>query len=60
MGFRTLHIWLPGDDFDVIFLSNSGYGDARVDLSEMIYTAFYGNENGEGGTLRVEMDKGYI
>ena len=60
LGFRTLHIQLPEDDFDVIFLSNSGYGDARNALSEMIHSAFYGDENGDDGAFPVEMDKGYI
>ena len=41
-GFRTLHILLPDEDFDLIFLSNSGYGDARAALSEMVYEAFFG------------------
>ena len=57
-GFRTLHIQLPQDDFDVIFLSNSGFGNARDDIAEMIHAAFYGET--EGASQRVEMDKGYI
>lgn len=57
IGFRTLHIQLPKDDFDLIFLSNSGYGNARKDLSEMVYTAFYGLDNAVSDI--VEMDKGY-
>ena len=57
-GFRTLHIQLPEDDFDIIFLSNSGFGNARKDLAEMIYDAFYGEESTVGDD--VEMDKGYI
>ena len=41
-GFRTLHIQLPEDDFDLIFLSNSGYcNPARSEIAEMIYRAFY-------------------
>lgn len=56
-GFRTLHIQLPEDDFDLIFLSNSGYGDARHELAELVHTAFYGS-GGDAGE-RVEMDKGY-
>ena len=58
-GFRTLHIQLPDDDFDIIFLSNSGYGEARNDISEMIYSNFYNIENivKKDG---IEMDKGYI
>ena len=62
LGFRTLHIQLPEDDFDLIFLSNSGFGDARWDISEMVYRAFYGDEDtiGESTGETVEMDKGYI
>lgn len=58
LGFRTLHIQLPEDDFDFIFLSNSGFGEARWDISEMVFQAFYG----ERGTVAevIEMDKGYI
>lgn len=57
-GFRTLHIWLPDDDFDIVFLSNSGFGDARVDLSEMLYRHFYEDCSAPG--VRIEMDAGYI
>lgn len=45
IGFRTLHIYLPKDDFDIIFLSNSGYGDkdpnVRSEIAEIIYRAFF-------------------
>ena len=45
IGFRTIHIYLPEDDFDIIFLSNSGYGDehpnVRSEIAEIIYRAFY-------------------
>ena len=56
-GFRTLHIHLPEDDFDIIFLSNSGYGDARYVISEIVHETFYG---GGGKGERVSMDVGYI
>ena len=56
-GFRTLHIQLPKDDFDIIFLSNSGWGNARNDFAEAIYEAFFGSDN----LLceEVKMDIGY-
>lgn len=57
-GFRTLHIQLPNDDFDIIFLSNSGFGNARKDISEMVHSAFYSEDDFVSET--VEMDKGYI
>ena len=56
-GFRTLHIQLPEEDFDIIFLSNSGYGNARHDLSQMIYETFFGPDKDDGV---VPMDTGYI
>ena len=58
LGFRTLHVQLPEDDFDIIILSNSGYGNARGDIAEMVYDAFY--KNGEAIGESIEMDKGYI
>lgn len=57
-GFRTLHIQLPDDDFDIIYLSNSGWGDARNDYAEAIYNAYYGEDSSVG--KRVVMDNGYI
>lgn len=59
IGFRTLHIQLPEDDFDIIFLSNSGFGNARADLSEIVYSYFYRDDENKT-TENVEMDKGYI
>ena len=56
-GFRTLHIQLPEDDFDLIFLSNSGFGNARAELSEIVYEEYYGAD--QKASDFVEMDKGY-
>ncbi len=58
LGFRTLHILLPEEDFDIILLSNSGYGNSRYTLSEAVYTAFFGADSDSGQT--VDMDAGYI
>ncbi len=56
-GFRTLHIHVPERDFDLILLSNTGFGNARADLSEMVWEALYP----EGGASdAVPMDAGYI
>ena len=57
-GFRTYHIHILQDDLDIILLSNSGYGQARNDLAEILYDFCYhdGSEAGEQN----EMDKGYI
>ena len=57
-GFRTLHVQLPEEDFDLIFLSNSGYGNARNDISEMVYRAFFGDFS--DGAAEIAMDRGYI
>ena len=59
LGFRTLHKYLPDEDFDLIFLSNSGYGSAREDLGEMIFSAFFEEEK-DAKNAKIEMDKGYI
>lgn len=58
IGFRTLHIQLPEDDFDIIFLSNSGWGDARNDISEEIFRNYYGKS--EYPLQKTDMDAGYI
>ncbi|MBQ4120280.1 MAG: beta-lactamase family protein [Clostridia bacterium] len=57
-GFRTLHIQLPEDDFDIIFLSNSAWGNARNDIAEAVYESFYGSDNAI--SEEVKMDVGYI
>jgi CubicO group peptidase (beta-lactamase class C family) len=56
-GFRTLHIQLPEDDLDIIYLSNAGWGDARTDLSEAVFSAFYGEKN---SAEALQIDTGYI
>ena len=57
-GFRTMHVQLPEDDFDIIVLSNSGWGNARRDIIEAVYSAYYGNSTLKSDVL--EMDVGYI
>lgn len=58
IGFRTLHIHLPDEDFDIILLSNCGFGSAREDLSEMIYEVFFGEDAAPSD--RLTMDGNYI
>lgn len=58
VGFRTLHIQLTEEDFDIILLSNSGYGDARAAISETVYEAFFGADGIYSDA--VAMDTGYI
>ncbi len=68
VGFRTLHIQLPDEDFDIILLSNCGFGDSRNSISEAVYAAYFGAAEGTSGTLSMDtlskdtlsMDKGYI
>lgn len=55
-GFRTLHIYLPEDDFDILFLSNSGFGNARKDLAGIIHEHFFGATEADD----TPMDTGYI
>lgn len=57
-GFRTLHVQLPEEDFDIILLSNCGFGDARNAISEAVYTAFFGADENVG--KQIDMDAGYI
>ena len=59
LGFRTFHVQLPADDFDIIIMSNSGYGNARYDLSEIIHDSFYAAD-GDSESGRLELDKGFI
>ncbi|MBR3837244.1 MAG: beta-lactamase family protein [Clostridia bacterium] len=56
-GFRTLHMFLPEDDTDILFFSNSGWGDARKDITELIHTHLYGSDGTEDST---PMDTGYL
>ena len=56
-GFRTFHVQLPDDDFDVIILSNSGYGDARNAITEIVHDEFYGEDKNLG--YIPEWDRGF-
>lgn len=56
-GFRTYHIQIPKDDLDIILLSNSGWGNSRLDFEKEIYRLHYGDT---GLEYTSEMDKGYI
>ncbi|MBQ4517993.1 MAG: beta-lactamase family protein [Clostridia bacterium] len=57
-GFRTLHIQVPEDDFDIIFLSNSAWGNARDHFAEELYEAYFCDDTDKGDV--VKMDVGYI
>lgn len=57
-GFRSLHIQLPKEDFDIIFLSNSPWCDLRMDFAEETFKAYWVDNC--ASTENYEMDKGYI
>lgn len=57
-GYRTLHIQLPQEDFDIILLSNCGFGNSRATIAEAIHTFWFGDDTPAG--VQNEMDAGYI
>lgn len=57
-GFRTMHVQIPNEDFDIILLSNCGWGEARNDYAEAVYEAYFGSDSGVSDKVR--MDVGYI
>ncbi len=57
-GFRNMHRYYPEVDFDVIFLSNSGFGYAREEICKMVSEYFLSDRHGE--TEKAEMDKGFV
>ncbi len=58
LGFRTYHEHIVEDDFDLIILSNTGFGSARDDMSNIIHGYFYGED--EKLNEKIAMDVGYI
>ena len=58
LGFRTLNRFLPKRDFNVIILSNTGFGDARADISNKAYELFV--DKNVDYAFKVEMDKGFV
>lgn len=58
-GFRLIHIHLPEDDFDFIFLSNSGYcTKGRSEIAEIVYRWYY--DHNAQSEKPLEMDSGYV
>jgi CubicO group peptidase (beta-lactamase class C family) len=57
-GFRNMHRYYPDPDLDFIFLSNSGFGDAREHIAKMVSEYFLSDRHGE--TEKHEMDKGFV
>lgn len=58
LGFRTLHTYLPEYDFDIIILSNCGFGNARIEIGNGIHNAYFGDDSEV--TNEYKMDAGYI
>lgn len=56
-GFRTFHVQIFDDDFDIIILANSGFGMFRLDITDKIFELYY-ETNGERINL-ASMDVGY-
>ena len=56
-GFRTLHVQLPEYDFDIIILSNNGWGDARNEISAALHDIYFGEHTTPN--VAVAMDTGY-
>ena len=56
-GFRVMHFLLPDEDFDVIIMSNYGFGEARNTIAEFVFEAFL---ESRGETVKFDMDKGYV
>lgn len=59
LGFRTYHFQIPADDFDLILMSNSGFGNARNDLAEIVHDEVYGTDE-NSVRLDPELDRGFI
>lgn len=57
LGFRTIHRYLPDEDFDIIVLSNVGFVDARTVICDKIHEIYFGDM---GKNQNPEMDKGFI
>lgn len=58
VGFRTMHVQLRDKDFDIIYMSNCDWIDARQEFVEAVYEAYFQDKTSAGKFH--EMDKGYI
>ena len=58
LGFRALNRFLPKRDFNIIILSNTGFGDARADISNKAFELFIDEKADHA--FKVEMDKGFV
>lgn len=57
IGFRTIHRLLPEEDFDIILLSNSTWGDVRTDIMNAVHKFYL--DGTAADLFQPEMDKGF-
>ncbi len=57
VGFRTIHRLLPEEDFDIILLSNTAWGDARTDIMNAVHKFYLDGKTAD--LYQPEMDKGF-
>lgn len=57
IGFRTIHRLLPKEDFDIILLSTTTWGDVRTDIMNAVHKFYL--DGGEADAFQPEMDKGF-
>ena len=57
IGFRTIHRLLPEEDFDIILLSNSAWGDVRTDVMNAVHKFYL--DGASADLFQPEMDKGF-
>lgn len=57
IGFRTIHRLLPEEDFDIVLLSNSTWGDVRTDIMNAVHKFYL--DGTAADLFQPEMDKGF-
>lgn len=57
IGFRTIHRLLPEEDFDIILLSTTTWGDVRTDVMNAVHKFYL--DGTEADLAQPEMDKGF-
>ena len=55
-GFRTLQRYVPHEDFNIVIMSNTGFGNARNEISTAVYSVYHDKEY---LLDNIEMDKGF-
>ena len=57
IGFRTIHRLLPEEDFDIILLSTTTWGDVRTDVMSAVHKIYL--DGTDADLAQPEMDKGF-